>query len=460
MTEPDRFDVAVVGAGISGLSAAFRLQQAGARVVLIEGSSRVGGALRTLQQQGFTFELGPNTVLEKPPVASLLADAGLVDGRVEAAPGGKKRWIWKGALHAMPAGPLSLLRTPLFPFGAKVALAKEPFVAKPLAEREETIAQFVRRRLGQAWLEGAVGPFVSGVYAGDPDRLSVRWAVPRIYALERDHGSLIRGALAKRKGPAPGGAMIGFRGGFGELAVELARRIGDLRIDTPVTRLERAATGFRLQTREATIAAGKVLLAVPAEVTAELLAQITDGRSMALAEIPYARVAVACLGYRREQVQHPLDGFGFLVARGTGLRVLGCLFSSSLFPGRAPAGHVGLTVFVGGATDPEIVAAPDEELAHVVQTDLAVALGVRGEPVFRHLQRWRRAIPQYEVGHGRFVELVAALEAEVPGLGLAGNWTGGVSVPDAIAHGAEVAARLLGNGTASAPPPAVASARS
>lgn len=445
-----RRDVAVAGGGVSGLAAALYLQRGGAAVTLLEPADRPGGALRTLRDGDWTFELGPNTVLEKPPVKELLALAGLSEERVLAAPAGKKRYIWKGdRLEAMPGGPLGLLRTPLFPASAKLALLREPFVGRGPATREpqgdgdESIADFVRRRLGPAWLRYAVGPFVSGVYAGDPERLSVRWAVARIAALERDHGSLIRGALAKLKGPAPGGAMIGYTGGFEALGRRLAERLPDVRLQTPVTGLERLADGFRLTTPGGTLEASQVVLALPADTTAELLAPATSGRSLPLAEIPYAPVVVGCLGYRREQVAHPLDGFGFLAPRGEGLRVLGCLFSSSLFAGRAPAGHVAITVFAGGAMDRELAALPDEAVWQAIDGDLRRALGTSGEPVFRHLRRWPRAIPQYELGHGRFVALAQQLERELPGLHLAGNWLGGVSVPDSIARGAEVAARAL-----------------
>jgi oxygen-dependent protoporphyrinogen oxidase len=237
--------------------------------------------------------------------------------------------------------------------------------------------------------------------------------------------------------------MIGFRGGFQRLAERLAELVPDVRLGTPVTALGRTPEGYRLTTPSGELAARRVVLAIPADVTAELLAPVTGGRSRELASVPYAPVVVACLGYRREQVEHPLDGFGFLAPRRESLRVLGCLFSSSLFPGRAPAGHVALTAFAGGALDPALVAASDEEVWRVMEGDLGRALGIQGEPVFRRLERWPRAIPQYQLGHGRFVELAAALERELPGIRLAGNWIGGVSVPDSIERGAGVAERML-----------------
>lgn len=440
------FDVAVIGGGITGLATAFWAERGSARTVLLEAGPRVGGSLRTLRRDGWTFELGANTVLDKAPVGELLGAARLDDGREAAAPIAGRRWVWaRGALREMPSGPLSFLASRLLPMGAKLALLREPFVAPRGDGDEEALAAFVRRRLGAGWLENAVGPFVSGVYAGDPERLSVRWAVPRITALESDHGSLIRGALAKRKGPTPdgGSGILGYRGGFAELAARLAARLRDVRTGTEVVRLRPSAAGFLLDTTDGTVAARQVVAALPARTTGELLATATDGASLALADMPYAPVVVACLGYRRQQVAHRLNGFGFLTARGHGLRALGCLFTSSLFPDRAPEGHVALTVFAGGRNDESLAACPEDYLLEVVGRDLQRALGIQGQPVFRHLQRWRHAIPQYELGHGRYVALAESLEGRFPGLHLAGNWRGGVSVPDSLARAAAVADRVL-----------------
>ena len=496
-------DAVVVGAGISGLTAAFHLVQAGARVAVLEAANRVGGAVETWRDGGWLFELGPNTVLDNhPAVGALIAAAGLTGERIEATPAAKRRYLWKGdRLVPLPGGPPGLLTTPLFPFAAKLRLLREPWIAPAPAGaseaggEEESIAAFVRRRLGGAFLDYAVGPFVSGVYAGDPERLSVRWATPKIWALEQEHGSLIRGALARRKGPAPGGAMISFTDGLATLPDRLAARINEasrsaravaatdagdaaqladpsdagnpapaaadsgkptglgsldapgtpetaaapgLYLGTRCTRIVRdEGRGFRVETAGGpTYTAPRVIVAVPADVTAELLADATAGASRALAEVPYAPVVVAALGFRRVDVAHPLDGFGFLAPRSESLRILGCLFPASLFPGRAPAAHVALSAFAGGRTDPTLVDWPEERLLDLVLTDLRRALGLRGDPLVVRLRRWPRAIPQYELGHARFVDLARQIERDLPGLAIAGNFTGGISVPDCIARGA------------------------
>jgi protoporphyrinogen/coproporphyrinogen III oxidase len=441
----DRFDVAIVGGGITGLAAAFWLSRAGAKVALLEARSELGGNLRTLSRDGWQFELGASTLLEKPAVAELLGAASLADRRELPKPMAGRRWVWRDGLQEIPTGPASFLGSRLVPFSSKLALLREPFI-DPSA-RDESVADFVRRRLGRPWLDAMVGPFVRGVYGGDPELLSLQWAFPKMAALEREHGGLVRGALAKKRGPAPAEPMIGFRGGLGDLASKLAFRVaslgGDVRTSAPVFRLARETGGYRLSIPGGSLLAARVVMATSAETTGELLAVETDARSLELAEVPYAPLAVVCLGYPRPHVAHALDGFGFLAARGNGLRILGCQFTSSVFADRAPLGKVALTAYIGGSNDPSLVWAPDAEIVRLVQSDLAVAIGAYGEPSFVHVQRWPRAVPQYEMGHGRFAALARAFELDLPGTYLAGSWLDGVSVPDAMARGKAVALRAL-----------------
>ncbi len=440
----ERLDALVVGAGISGLTTAFHLARAGQRVAVLEASERVGGSIETYTDGTWRCEMGPNTVVDNhESVGRLIRDCGLEGEKLVASPSAKRRYLYKsGALVPLPSGPVSFLRTPLFPLGAKLRLLREPWIGRPAGDDEESIARFVRRRLGQVFLDYAVGPFVSGVYAGDPERLSVRWAVPKIHALERDHGSLIRGALAKRKGPAPGGAMISFREGLAELPRRLAREIGDVRTGVACEKVLRSGQGFQVETSNGRIEAERVVLAVPADIAARLLDEATAGASRLFAEIPYAAVAVVSLGWCREEVGHPLGGFGFLAPRKEGLRLLGCLFPSEIFPGRAPAGHVALAAFAGGRTDPDFVAWDDERIISTVVGELRGPLGLEGEPSLRLVRRWPRAIPQYELGHGRFVDRAQEIERALPGLRIGGNFLGGVSVPDCIRNATALAADL------------------
>ncbi|HYN21359.1 MAG TPA: protoporphyrinogen oxidase [Thermoanaerobaculia bacterium] len=445
MPSRDILDTLIVGAGISGLTTAFHLSRGGQRVAVLEASSRVGGSLETQTEGPWRFELGPNTVLENhESLTRLIHEAGLEKEKITASPAAKRRFLWKGGrLHPLPSGPLGFVRTPLFPATAKLRLLREPWIPKPQGDVEESIAGFVRRRLGQAFLDYAVGPFVSGVYAGDPERLSVRYAVPKIASLESEHGSLIRGALARREGPAPGGAMISFREGLEQLPRELARQIGDVRTGVACQRIVREGDAFLAETSAGIVGAKRVVLAVPADAAARLLEEVSGGRSRGLAEIPYAAVSLVSTGWRREDVAHPLDGFGFLAPRKEGLRVLGVLFPSEIFPGRAPEGHVVLTAFAGGRTDPEVASWDDERLMSEILGELRRAVGVRGEPVVQAIRHWPRAIPQYEIGHGRFLDLAREIEASFPGLRIGGNFLRGVSVPDCIRNASALAEEML-----------------
>jgi protoporphyrinogen/coproporphyrinogen III oxidase len=442
-----RLDALVVGGGISGLTTAFHLARRGLRVAVLEASHRVGGAIETYADGGWRFEMGPSTVLEKDEsFGRLLRDCGLEEEKITALPAAKRRFLYKdGRLVPLPGGPVGFLKTPLFPWTAKLRLLREPWIGRPTGDVEESIAELVRRRLGQAFLDYAVGPFVSGVYAGDPERLSVRWAVPKIHDLEREHGSLIRGALARRKGPAPSGAMISFREGLEALPRKLAREIGDVRTGVACERVVRSDGGFRAETSAGPVEAERVVLAVPADIVARLLDEATAGASRLFAEIPYAAVAVVPFGWRREDVGHPLDGFGFLAPRREGLRVLGCLFPSQIFPGRAPEGHVALAAIAGGRTDPEIVGWDDERIVSTIVGELRGPLGLRGEPAFQLVRRWSRAIPQYELGHGRFVDRAREIERTLPGLRIGGNFLAGVSVPDCIRNATAMAEEMVGH---------------
>jgi protoporphyrinogen/coproporphyrinogen III oxidase len=444
----DALDALVVGAGISGLTTAFRLAHGGWRVAVVEAAGRVGGAMETWTDGPWRFELGPNTVVENhETVGRLIGNAGLEGEKIVAAPSAKRRYLYKdGRLIPLPSGPGSFLTTPLFSPGAKLRLLKEPWIGRPPERTEESIAGFTRRRLGQSFLDYAVGPFASGIYAGDPERLSVRWAVPRIWSLERDHGSLFRGAFARRKGPSPGGAMISFRDGLETLPRKLAAEIGDVRTGVAVQRIVRMdpiGGGYRAETSAGPIEAKHIVLAVPADAAARLLDEATAGASRLFEQVPYAAVAILALGWRRVEVGHSLAGFGFLVPRKEGLRTLGCLFPSELFPGCAPRDHVALAAFAGGRTDPGIVTWDEDRIAATLIDELRGPLSIRGEPAFRLVRRWPRAIPQYEIGHGRFLDRAREIEQALPGLHIGGNFLGGISVPNCIQNSTELAERMI-----------------
>lgn len=451
----------IIGGGIAGLTAAYRLQRAGTDVRLFEASEHVGGVIRSRRQGGYLVEEGPNAIQTGTPMlAQLIEQLGLEPSLVEAAPAAKQRYVVRrGVPVPLPASPPAFLRSPLFSWRAKLRLLREPFVRAAPPDVEESIADLVRRRLGAEALDYALNPFVAGIFAGDPARLSARYAFPKVYALEQAHGSLIYGSLRRartsRATPAGDAALprrtFSFRDGLQMLPDALAERLaGCIALRAPVVALHPEGGAWRLTTLERGTPAvhrfRHVVFAAPLHRLAHLDFKTHLDLSPLLA-VPYPPVTVLALGFRRADVRHALDGFGLLVPEAErGFRILGTLFSSTLFPDRAPEGHVLLTTFTGGTRHPDLALAPDEAITEAVQRDLRVLLDVRGEPAFAWPARWPQAIPQYEPGYGRVIALLDRLEQEHPGLHFAGNYRQGISVGDAMASGAAAAERVLGRG--------------
>lgn len=450
-------DTLVIGAGMSGLSAAYHLIKTGRRVRVLEAAKRPGGAVGTRRVDGWQFETGPNTLMRSPPLNALLSELDLETAAINANELAKKRFVVKnGHPVALPGGPLDLLTSPLFGLGDLLHLAREPWI-KP-AETEETLAQFVRRRLGQGFLDWAVDPFVSGVYAGDPERLSIQAATPKIHALEQEYGSLIRGGLAKMKAartqrasgvPPDKKGLISFPEGMATLVDRLAELIqqstlGDIQTASPIAALDRGSDGSWIAhpPTGSPIASREVVLAVPAFAAARLVAPHNPELARLLDEIEYPPVTAVVLGFDRGRVAHPLNGFGMLIPGREQRQTLGVLFSSTLFPNRAPEGKVLLTAFIGGRRRPEAAEGDDDTLVGRVLTDLAPLLGIQGAAEFAQVQRWTKAIPQYELGHLDRLKAIETENARLPGLYLTGNWKSGIAVGDCLQSGSKLAATL------------------
>ena len=455
--------IVIIGGGISGLSTAWFLHLSGRAVEVLEARDRCGGVIASDRIGGYLVERGPNSTLQKPgasgeALSQLVADTGLADRLVEAGKVGQKRFVLRGGrLRALPTTPPAFLTTSLFSWRAKLRLLREPFISA--GSGEETIADFVERRLGREFLDYAVEPFISGVYAGDPEALSVRAAVPRIYELEQKYGSLIHGAIALRKvakgAGAPTGRMISFEQGMAMLPDAIAEALPDgaCRAGCRAVALWPSNNGWDIQWESAVgsgvARAGTAVLAVPAPEAASLLEPLSPDAARILRCITYAPVVSVALGYKKTQVQHSLDGFGFLSPRKEGQRTLGGLFSSRLFVARAPTDRALITAFVGGTTNPGALDLDDEMLLKCVSGDLARVLGIRGTPDFVQITRHRQAIPQYTIGHlDRLGQLDRTVRA-LPGLYLRASWRDGVSVADCVRNGEALARQI----TAKAAPP-------
>ena len=445
--------VAIVGGGVAGLTAAYRLKQRGMRVVVYEAGSRVGGAILTERREGDLAELGPNSLAAPaPPLAALLGELSLEASVLPASPAARNRYVVrKNRLLPLPMSPQDLLTTRLLSNSAKLAVFGEPLVDAGDSPVEESVATFVRRRFNQEVLDYVANPFVAGIFAGDPEQLSVRHAMPKLYGLERTHGSVIRAfgsMLRARKrdedGHAVAAGLISFRHGLQELPDALARELhAELRLRAPVTLLRRSPKGWTVgaayQTNELYDA---VVYAAPAHCLDDIDLDFPNGdRLKTLASISHPPVGVLALGFRREDVAHPLDGFGFLVPEVERRHALGVVFSSSLFAGRAPDGHVLLTAFVGGVRNPDLASGDLPTLTARVLDDLRALLGAKGEPTFRAFHLWPKAIPQYDLTYGRVKDHMDEAERRCPGQALAGSYREGVALGDAIASGEAAAAR-------------------
>lgn len=463
--------MAVIGAGIAGLTAAFRLQLAGAEPIVFEAWKRAGGVIGTERIDGFLVEYGPTTIQAANPVLDeLIRNAGLDPDRLPASKTARKRYIVRnGKPVAAPSSPADLVTGSLFSLRARQRALREPLIPKSRPSAEESVADFARRRFGPEALDYGMEPLVAGVYGGDPAHLAMRHAFPGLWRMEQESGSIVRGLIRQQKNREnrQAGGMFSFRKGLGQLPAALFEALSDrVRLSTPVRRLERQGNRW-IVSGDRPAADSKqtvwsesfdaVLYAAPLHALASIA--LPEGPSLEpLTRVAYAPLGVVALGFRREQVGHPLDGFGMLVPRvERRIRILGTLFTSSIFPGspsasaaspsdaaRAPAGHILLTSMLGGMRHPALASLPDTEAYDLTLRDLRGLLKITGEPVFRWRTAWERAVPQYNIGYGNALSAMDRLESAWPGWFMAGNYRMGVSIGDAAKSGEEAARRLCG----------------
>lgn len=452
--------IAIIGAGISGLTLAWKLKQTGHNVTVFEASSQPGGAIKSYREDGWLAEAGPNSIQDSDAsVTELVESLQLGDRLLEASTEAKRRYIVRHKRpQLVPNSPISAIKTPLFSWKAKFGILGEPF--RPVLENSDTIdeslASFVRRRLGSEFLDYAINPMVGGIYAGNPERLSVGHAFGKVKALEDEFGSLIKGAIGrmrqrKKSGEKPHKKrVLSFPNGLSELTNAIANQLGPaLHLNTRVSTITRHPNNtysltYQQPTPHSQLPTSHSQLPTPYSQiiysgTTHGLERITfegfEGLpSTKLTQLPYAPVSSLTLGFNREAISHPLDGFGVLVPEKESMNILGCLFTSSIFPNRSPEGHVTLTVFIGGMRNPDLVQMDEHEIKSIVFKDLDTLLGVKSAPVFSHFTRWNKAIPQYETGFGDFLEIMDSIEEKNPGFYLVGNFRTGISLDACIRH--------------------------
>lgn len=489
--QEQRQRIVIIGGGITGLAAAHRLLEHPKQtdrkleIVLLEAGSRLGGVLKTTQRDGFLLESGADSFIsEKPEALQLAKRLGLESRLIETNEEHRRSFIVRrGRLRPVPDGfqlmaPARfwpLITSDIFSWAGKARMALDLLIPRRAPQNgndDESLAQFVRRRLGREAFERMAQPMIGGIYTADPEKLSLRATLPRFLDMERDHGSVIRAMWRQghsptvRKGSAPGlGAskdgnpnagvsgpryslFLSFDQGMQVLADELAARLpeGLIHLKTAATALAYDRSTGKWQIRlsdESLIKADAVCLAVPAYTAATLLRATDTELSRALDQIPYASTATINLAFRRADVPHALDGFGFVVPFIEKRSILACTFSNVKFAGRAPAGHALLRAFMGGALQPELFDRDEEEMIYHVRGDLRDLLGIEQRPLFTVVEKWRRSMPQYHVGHLDLLSHIQARAQEFSGLRLAGNAYGGAGVPDCIRSGEDAADRLL-----------------
>lgn len=454
--------VVVIGGGISGLACAMGLRHWNVPFVLLEQSPRVGGLIGTLEDEGYLVETGPQSFTLTFHLYHLIKNAGL-ESELLLAPKRAPRYVYLGGkLVPAPMSPLSLFNMPLLDSRAKWRLITEPLRHTRPPQGDESVSDFVRRKFSNALLDNLVAPMMSGIYAGDPEKLSLRAAFPQLYEWEATRGSVLRGAIKQARSKAtpkpPVRGLASLKRGAGSLPVAIGALLGESAwlssgatsvaalpaVASPNARANPAVPRFEVRVQRAdgstqTIQASAVIVALETLAAAKLLAALQPQIAQTLATIPSAAVAVVSTGYRREAIPRDLTGFGFLVPRKEGLRILGTVWSSSLFPGRAPEGHVLLTTFMGGALDPEIVSWSEDRIAEASHADLAKALGATEPPAFRRVFRYPRALPQYNLGHAEKIAALASLCLQTPGLFLAGNYLTGPSIGACVQHANKIA---------------------
>ncbi len=440
--------VAVVGAGITGLSFAYRLKTMGITADVFEAGNEAGGAIKTVRKDNWQIEYGPNTLLIKDKIVDdFIDELGLKSVRVVANKQADKRFIVKnGNLEPLPNSVMKAIKTPLFSAGGKARVLAEPFITAS-KDRDQTIADFVRRRLGNEILEYAINPFVAGIFANNPENLSLRHAFPAMDEMEQEFGSLIWASVVgsnnrKNKGRIPR-ELISFERGAQQMPGKIASELDSVFYRHRVMRVEKKSDGWYLEFQEKQRGPyEKVIVNVPLHKWDVHFLPLKVKELLKIKEVSYPPMSVLHLGYKKSDVSHPLDGFGFLVPKKENRKILGALFPSTLFEKRAPEDCHLLTVFIGGGRQPKFADLKSAELLKLVESELKDLIGLRGKAQLKEHIYWPHSIPAYHVGYDEILDTFDEIESRNKGLYLAGNFRKGISVPDCIKNGLKLADKI------------------
>jgi len=449
--------IIVLGAGVSGLTTAWLLKKKGFDVTVLEKNKETGGAMESFFEDGYMFDRGPNSGLETVPVIKeVVNEIGLADEMVYANDAGNKRYILRdGELHPLPMSPPAFIKTKLFSAKAKMRLFAEPFISRSNDGYYQSIAQFVKRRLGQEFLDYAINPFVAGVYAGNPEDLSVASAFPKLYELEENYGGLIVGTVRsirerkKRNEQSKQNAkMFSFVNGMQSLPKTIAKKLGDgVVVFAEIKKIAKTERGFSVSYHNAgfdkTIEADIVLSTLPAYVASPLFKEFDGSLATHLDAVYHPPVMVLYLGYKNEDIGRPLDGFGFLIPAKEKKSFLGAIWSSVLFPNRAPENRASFTLFIGGSRNAEIFKLDKEIILKTVIEEFQSIMKIKAEPVYKSYRYWNKAIPQYNLGYIEHERYFDEFEWNNPGLFLSGNYRGGISVGDCFKNAELVSQKIL-----------------
>ncbi|MFZ6032650.1 MAG: protoporphyrinogen oxidase [Melioribacter sp.] len=439
--------IVVLGAGISGLSTAYWLVKKGFDVTILEIKNEPGGSMISKKIDGFLIDYGPNSGLETTPlIRKLVEEVNLSDKMIYANAAASKRYILKnGELIPLPMSPGSFIRTKLFSPGAKFRLMAEPFISKSDDGYYQSIAQFVRRRLGGEFLDYAIDPFVSGVFAGDPEKLSVKSAFPKLYRLEEVYGGLIKGMIKgarerkqRSEESKQSAKMFSFIEGMQSLPNSIAANLKD-KIVFNAQVLNVLGTNdhqwkviFELDGKQESLIADSIISTLPAYVASKVFCELDDKLAEHLNSIYYPPVMVLYLGYKKSDIQRKLDGFGFLIPSKEKKHFLGAIWSSSIFPNRCPDDKAAFTLFIGGARSPQIFNMEKSKLIKIVLSEFHEIMKIEGEPIIIESIMWEKAIPQYNLGYIEHESYIEQFEKKNKGIVLSGNYRGGISVGDCI----------------------------